>query len=55
LWVEDWDSKVYKSLVEGKYQFELEDTRSFERTAVTAFEDFQPLFDIVTEAVPDSS
>jgi hypothetical protein len=54
LWVEDWDTqRVHKLLVEGRYQFELEDARSFERTAVTAFEDLQPLFDIVTEAVPE--
>lgn len=51
--VEQWDGHVYESVVSGTYQFEFDDADAFERTAVRAFEDLQPIFEKITDAVPE--
>jgi hypothetical protein len=52
--VGDWaDGHTYKTLVESAWEFEETDVDSFEETTVEAFEDMQPIFDLVTESIPE--
>ncbi len=50
---QDWSDNTYERVIDGDYQFEFNGGEGFKQTAVTAFEDLQPVFELVTEAVPE--
>jgi len=50
----DWSSgHTYKTLVDATWRFEENDVDSFEKTVTESFEDLQPIFELVTESIPE--
>lgn len=48
---DSWDDHTYERIVDLDYEFE--DANDFQATAVEAFEDLQPVFDLVTRSIPE--
>jgi hypothetical protein len=50
----DWrKDRTYKELVTGTQEFKKDDLDSFEETVVEVFEDLHPIFNLVTESMPE--
>lgn len=51
--LQDWSNNTYDRIVEGNYWFEFNQGQGFTATVIEAFEDLHPVFELITESVPD--
>ena len=50
--LQKWDDHTYEKIVSGDYQFEFRNGSGVSEAVVEAFEDLEPVFDLVSQSIP---
>ena len=51
--IQEWDDNTYERIVTGEYRFETQNGVDFTRAVVEVFEDFRPIFDLISKSIPE--